>query len=124
MRGRALLRPILSSWSDPRKRNQLPDRFHAFLLGFRRVVGCGAVSAWRAVREGGLDKGQVDPRHLSFKKNMRFLSLKHFKLLPVSCPSLWVLENREQQDSLLFVFSFLFIYRPRFSCAEAGSTGA
>lgn len=55
---------------------------------------------------------------------MRFLSLKHFKLLPMSCPY-GVLENREQQDSLFVVCRFLPVYLPSpvLQLRRAGSTG-
>lgn len=79
-----MLHPILSSWSSPRKRNQLLDQFHAFFLGFW-LAGCVTLECMESSEGGRVEEGQVV--HPTFLlKNMRFLSLKHFKLLPISSP--------------------------------------
>lgn len=66
-------------------------------------------------------------RHLSFRKT-RFLSLKHFKLLPVSYPWLWgfrrIGSNKIPFCFLSFSFPFPSVNRPQLSsCVEAASWG-
>lgn len=65
MRARALLlHPVLPSRSGP----GTGTNYRPISRPPPRLPGREAVSAWRAGREGGLNEGQVDHRHLSLRK--------------------------------------------------------